>query len=186
MNGLPETIAGWPLAASIAAAITARGWHAGRRRSALNEALHELRRPLQAIALACGERPTPRVVEGSVQLAAVALERLDREINGGGGPQGSLATIPVRPLLESAVGRWRSRASLGGGSLSLRWRAGEVRVEVDEIGLAQALDNLIVNAIRARRPDRRDRRPSLRRSPPTRCLRLRPRFAPRLAARRAS
>jgi signal transduction histidine kinase len=147
MNGLPETIAGWPLAASIAAAITARGWHAGRRRLALNEALHELRRPLQAIALACGERPAPHVVEGSVQLAAVALERLDREINGGGAPAGPRTRIPVRPLLESAVGRWRSRASLGGASLSLRWRAGEVLVEVDAVGLAQALDNLIVNAI---------------------------------------
>ncbi len=148
MSGLPETIAGWPLAASIAAAITARGWRAGRRRSSLNEALHELRRPLQAIALACGERPAPHVVEGSVQLAAVALERLDREINGrGGGPQGQRTTVQVRPLLESAVARWRSRASLCGASLSLRWRAGEVLVEADGVDLAQALDNLLVNAI---------------------------------------
>jgi signal transduction histidine kinase len=148
MSGLTEAIAGWPLAASIAAAITARGWRAGRRRSALNEALHELRRPLQAIALACGERPAPHVVEGSVQLAAVALERLDREINGGRrGAVGPRTAVSVRPLLESAIARWRSRASLGGGSLSLRWRAGEVLVDVDRVGLAQALDNLIVNAI---------------------------------------
>jgi signal transduction histidine kinase len=148
MNALPETVAGWPLAASLAAAITAHGWRAGRRRSALNEAVHELRRPLQAIALACGERTAHHVVEGSVQLAAVALERLDREINGGGGSANvPRETIPARPLLESAVARWRSRASLGGGGLSLRWRAGEVLVEADRLALAQALDNLIVNAI---------------------------------------
>lgn len=147
MSGLPETVAGWPIAASIAAAITARGWRAGRRRSALNEALHELRRPLQAIALTCGERSAHPVVEGSVQLAAVALERLDREINGSGAPNGRRETIAARPLLEAAVARWRSRASLGGGTLTLRWRAGEVLVEADRLGLAQALDNLIVNAI---------------------------------------
>jgi len=149
MSGLPETVAGWPLAASIAAAITARGWRVGRRRSALNEAVHELRRPLQAIALACGgERTADHVVEGSVQLAAVALERLDREINGGvGAAEERRETIPARPLLESAVARWRSRASLCGSTLSLRWRAGEVLIEANRLGLAQALDNLIVNAI---------------------------------------
>jgi signal transduction histidine kinase len=147
MSGLAEAIGGWPIAASIAATITARGWRAGRRRSALNEAVHELRRPLQAIALACGERTANHVVEGSVQLAAVALERLDREINGGGSRPNEPRAISVRPLLESAVARWRSRASLGGGSLSLRWRAGELFVEADRLGLAQALDNLIVNAI---------------------------------------
>lgn len=146
MSG-PETIAGWPIAASIAAAITARGWHAGRRRSALNEALHELRRPLQAIALACGERTAHPAVEGSVQLAALALDRLDREINGGGGPTGPRRTIAARPLLEAAVARWRSRASLGDGTLAMRWRAGDALVEADRLGLAQALDNLIVNAI---------------------------------------
>ena len=147
MSGLPETVAGWPIAASIAVAITARGWHAGRRRSALNEALHELRRPLQAIALTCGERTAHPVVEGSVQLAAVALERLDREINGSVAPNGPRETIAARPLLEAAVARWRSRASLGGGTLSLRWHAGDALVEADRLDLAQALDNLIVNAI---------------------------------------
>jgi signal transduction histidine kinase len=147
MTGLVETVATWPLAASIAAAVTARGWWAGRRRSALNEALHELRRPLQAIALASGASTTPHVVEGSVQLAAVALERLDREINGGESVRAPKETIPARPLLEAAVARWRSRASLGGGTLSLRWRAGDALVEAERLGLAQALDNLIVNAI---------------------------------------
>jgi signal transduction histidine kinase len=147
MTGLLESVGGWPLAASIAAAVTAHGWRLGRRRSALNEALHELRRPLQAIALTCGGAAAPQIVEGSVQLAARALERLDREINGGGCPSGPREPTRARPLLESAVARWRSRASLGGGSLSLQWHAGEALVEADRLALAQALDNLIVNAI---------------------------------------
>jgi signal transduction histidine kinase len=55
--------------------------------------------------------------------------------------------MEVRPLLEAAVRRWRARARLGGGSLTLRWRAGRAVVAGDRVELAQALDNLIVNAI---------------------------------------
>jgi len=146
MTELVEVVAGWPLAASIAAAVTVRELRAGRRRTALNEGLHELRRPLQSIVLAAGSGAAPRVVEGSAQLAAAALERLDREINGVA-PRPSREVVAVRPLLESAVGRWRGRASLGGGTLALRWQAGEPLVEVDRHDVAQALDNLIVNAI---------------------------------------
>ncbi|HWM63712.1 MAG TPA: ATP-binding protein [Solirubrobacterales bacterium] len=145
MTELAEIVAGWPLAASIAAAATARGLRAGRRRTALNEALHELRRPLHSIALATGPGSGPRV-ESSVRLAAMALERLDCEINGGA-PSRAREVLAVRSLLESTVGRWKARASLGCGSLTLRWRAGEALVEADRFELAQALDNLIVNAI---------------------------------------
>jgi signal transduction histidine kinase len=148
MTELAEIFAGWPLAASLAAVVAAQSMRAGRRRSSLNEALHELRRPLQAIALASGASTTgsPRVVESSVQLAAAALERLDREVNGVGLERPAEA-VEVRPLVESAVRRWRARASLGGGELSLRWRAGRAVVMGDRPDLAQALDNLIVNAI---------------------------------------
>ena len=146
MTELAAIVAGWPLAASIAAAVTVRELRAGRRRIMLNEALHELRRPLQCIVLAAGSGAAPRVVEGSAHLATVALDRLEREINGGAlGP--ATEVVAARPIVESAVGRWRARASLGGGSLALRWRAGEALVEADRHGLAQALDNLIVNAI---------------------------------------
>jgi len=139
---------GWPLAASMAAVLTARGWRSGRRRSALNEALHELRRPLQALALAgTGPSGAPRSVEGSVQLAAAALERLDREINGGGSGAASRGAVWLQPLLQSAVGRWRGRVALAGGSLEMRWRAGKAMVVGEHTGLSQALDNLIVNAI---------------------------------------
>jgi signal transduction histidine kinase len=146
MTELSAIVAGWPLAVSLAAAVTVRELRAGRRRTTLNEALHELRRPLQSIVLAAGSGAGPRVVEGSVQLAAVALERLEQEINGGT-PGPAAEILMARSIVASAVERWRARASLGGGSLTLRWRAGEVRVEADRHGVAQALDNLIVNAI---------------------------------------
>jgi signal transduction histidine kinase len=140
--------AGWPLALTMATALTLQGLRAGRRRSSLNRALHELRRPLQAIALA-GAGPataTPPVLESSVRLAAAALERLDREVNGGV-LERPAEEVEVRPLLEAALRRWSGRASQAGASLSLRWRAGRAVVLGDRVELAQALDNLIVNAI---------------------------------------
>lgn len=147
MSRLVELLAGWPLGASIAAALTAQGFRPGRRRAALNEALHELRRPLQALALASGPgRAAPDGFESSLRLAADALARLEREINGGD-PVRAREPVRLRPLLVSAVGRWRGRAALTGGALALRWRAGEAVVRGDPTALAQALDNLIVNAI---------------------------------------
>ena len=81
---LTQLVDAWPLGASLAAA-AAQGLLAGRRRTALNEALHELRRPLQVLALipptAAAERAP--AVEGEVQMAATALGWLEREINGG-------------------------------------------------------------------------------------------------------
>jgi signal transduction histidine kinase len=147
MTELAEIVAGWPLAATMAAVVAAQGLRAGRRRSALNEALHELRRPLQAIALAGGgQAGSPPVLEGSVRLAAAALERLDCEVNGGA-LQRPPEAVEVRPLVEAAVRRWQARASLGDGSLNLRWRAGRAVVIGDRVELGQALDNLLVNAI---------------------------------------
>jgi signal transduction histidine kinase len=147
---LAQIAAAWPLGASLAAAMAVGGLREGRRRAALNEALHELRRPLQTLALVVSGSGSeePAAIEWSVRLAASALERLQRQINGE-----TLASVvvrapmPVRPLLDSAVGRWKGRAALTGGSLTLRWRAGEALTAGDRCEIEQALDNLIVNAI---------------------------------------
>jgi signal transduction histidine kinase len=145
---LAEVVSAWPLGASLAAAAATQGLLAGRRRTALNEALHELRRPLQALALAAPAGPAEAgaQIESSVQMVASALERLEREINGDA-RAAVRAPLFARPLLESAVGRWRDRAGSVGAALSLRWRAGEAMVDGDRCELAQALDNLIVNAV---------------------------------------
>ena len=137
----------WPLGVSLAAGGAAQVVYLGRRRSALNEALHELRRPMQALALAPGTSAAGGPgLEGSVQMAAAALERLEREINGEASPSARVPFAP-RPLLAAAVGRWGSRAALAGAGLRLCWRAGDVSVEGDRCAIAQAIDNLIVNAI---------------------------------------
>lgn len=147
MTALVQIVAGWPIVLSMAAAVAAQSLRAGRRRSALNEALHELRRPLQAVALAVGPQLGGTAdSDEPIELAAAALERLDREINGG--PLApTLGPVDIAALARSAVARWQARVQVAEGSLELRWNAGEVFVSGDRGALAQALDNLIVNAI---------------------------------------
>jgi signal transduction histidine kinase len=138
---------GWSLAATMALALLGLFLRDGHRRALINEALHELRRPLQAIALSADPgRGGAAGSDGSVRLAASALERLDRVVNGGrfGLPR---EAVRFESLLRSAVGRWRARVALDGGSLELRWWAGEATVEGDRDALERAVDNLIVNAI---------------------------------------
>jgi signal transduction histidine kinase len=141
----------WPFELSLAAAVTARTLRQGRRRAVLNEAVHELRRPLQALALAApagGAAPARAGdrLDLSVQMATAALERLDREINGAP-PAPRREPLAARPLAEAAVGRWRDRAEAAGGSLDLCWRAAAAQICADPCEISQALDNLIVNAI---------------------------------------
>jgi len=137
--------AGWPLAASLAA-LGVRGAQGERRRRALNECLHELRRPLQALALAAPRSGDPDGIGSSLRLATQALERLDLEINGGA-EAATAAPVRVEPLLRSSLARWRARAELAGSSAQLRWRAGEAVVAGDATQLEQAFDNLLINAI---------------------------------------
>jgi len=146
MSELAQIVAGWPFAVSLAATVAVQGLRHGRRRMALNEALHEVRRPLQVAALEGGVEIVTRRGDGPLDLAAAALQRLDREINGGSYIP-LPTTVDARALVQTAVGRWRGRARLADGSLELRWNAGPAVVDGDRLALAQAIDNLIVNAI---------------------------------------
>ena len=144
---LAEIAGGLPLAASFALAGGITTLREGRRRTALNEAMHELRRPLQALSLALPADPgSQEAVDSSLRLATAALDRLDREINGDSS-ESQPACVPVRSLLQEAVQRWGPRAASAGGGIRLRWLSDEQWVSGDRIGLAQAVDNLISNAI---------------------------------------
>lgn len=142
---LAEIAAGLPLAASFAMASGLTALREGRRRSTLNEAVHELRRPLQALAFSLPPDSTAgEAAESALRMAAAAVDRLDREINGEAAAAPALP-VPVRPVVEAALARWRPRAAVVGRSLALTWEASDPVVLGNETDLVQALDNLISN-----------------------------------------
>ena len=144
---LAEVAAGLPMAASFAVVGGITTLREGRRRASLNEAMHELRRPLQVLALALpAESRKDEVCESSLQIATAALERLDCEINGRPSVQPP-QPVALKPVVEAVVGRWKLPAMLRGRRLRLFWEATDSHQFSDEIGLVQTLDNLISNAL---------------------------------------
>lgn len=147
---MSQAFLSWLFAASLVLAVAAGGLRAGRRRSALNEALHELRRPLQALSLAAPAAAVGspgREVDRSLRMAAAALERLEREINGTSAPAPEGDSFALGPLLREAVASWVPRTARSGGSLELCRDLPPLTLWGDREGLAGAIDNLIVNAI---------------------------------------
>lgn len=138
-------VTSWSLSLTAAMAIAGSRIRHARRRRALNGALHELRRPLQTLVLSSG--PTPGPGPHAVRVALTALDDLDREING---EQRRVRLRPVhcRALVQPAVERWRGVAAATRRVLVLHWRAGSAAVMADPDRIAQALDNLIDNALR--------------------------------------
>src|SRR5262249_43132245 len=122
-----------------------------RQKRALNRALHELRRPLQALVLledgsghpaAAPRRATRR---GLLELATTALHDLDGALNGGC-PARTPRRFSCRESVMACLERWRPQAGRAGG-VRVYWDAGPAMVDGDAARLAQALDNLLSNAL---------------------------------------
>ena len=150
MSGLfapPGT--GWLAPVVLVLILAAQSWRWSQRRIALNRALHEVRRPLQALALATADvsSPGPAPSAGSVWQAIRALGDLDRQLNGLPGGKGSRELLACRLMVDACVRRWQSRARLGGAEVSLRWAGPDALVRGDGTAISGAVENLILNAI---------------------------------------
>lgn len=140
---------GWVLAVLPAAALVGERVRARRRKRRLNRALHELRRPLQALALLGDSFPPASpggaARRGLIELAGAALADLERALNGA--PRApALRPVASRELVLATLERWRAITGTG-APIKLFWDAGAGVVDADPARLAQALDNLLANAL---------------------------------------
>lgn len=143
MTGLVELL---PLAVALLV-IGLREAGLIHRRSRMNQALHEARRPLQAIALSLPAGPGRLTPALPVWQAIQALGEVDRQINGGAPDRIRPEPIACRLMTEACVRRWQSRARMSGAGIELRWTGPEAMVTGDPAKLSAALENLILNAV---------------------------------------
>lgn len=132
------------LVAALVLVEAGRGIRDARRARRMNRAMHELRRPLQAIALGL-ESASPDLggAGACLEQARSALRELDSIVNGGREPR-VVRRVPIGEVLDSLARRWHFadvEVEPGRG-------CGAAEVEVDATRLAAALDNLVGNALR--------------------------------------
>jgi len=122
----------------------------GHKRT-LNRALHELRRPLQALIMLEERSGRPAAAppvasrRGLLELVSTALQDLDGAVNGELGPPPA-RRFSCREVVFACLDRWRPSASAAGG-FRVYWDAGPATVEGDPARMAQAVDNLVANAL---------------------------------------
>jgi signal transduction histidine kinase len=150
----PEALAaGWPAAIGLALALGVTRTRTRRRRASLEVAIHELRRPLQALSLSAarcsraGATSCPGAGGRHLSGALSALSDLERAISDGP-PALRLQPTALRALVEAALERCLEPEQ----APKLFWAAGDARVLADPVRLGRAIDNLLENALEHGRP----------------------------------
>lgn len=123
------------------------------RMAAVARACHELRGPLAAARLGLsppggGELPRGRLraIDAELGRAALALDDL-AEIRRGGPRLRHLERLDARRLVADSVEAWRASAEAAGAVIGGPPPSPGVRVHADRRRLAQAVGNLLANAI---------------------------------------
>lgn len=141
---------GWVCGLSASLLALAARRVSSRRTELVARAAHELRGPLTAVRLGLnGAELSParsRALDLELGRAALALDDLTAAV--GLGMVGlALEPVDASQLLVDSVEAWRPAASRLGAELRHSWTGATASVLGDRYRLAQATDNLIVNAI---------------------------------------
>jgi signal transduction histidine kinase len=153
MTGEAIAVVGWLTGAVALTALVLARRSLAARLEAVAEACHELRGPLTAATLSLelcqrhGElsQAQLRGVQLELARAGLALGDLEAARRVGTRPGGEL--VPVRELLVDCTEAWRPRSTLRGVDLGLHWSGPDALVVGDRLRLAQAVGNLVSNAI---------------------------------------
>jgi signal transduction histidine kinase len=135
-------LTGWSVAALLAG-------HVAGVRSALDavgDAEHELRGALTAIELSL-DPVLAGALDSELARARTALTDLAAARAGTVVAPRRWERVALEPLARSAATAWQAAARRRGRRVQVDWRAGPVRVLADRGRLAQALGNLLANAV---------------------------------------
>ena len=150
---------GWMAAGLAVLARLASGRASSVRMEAVRHACHELRGPLTAVRLGLelegrhGTLPQARLRAIDLELgrAALALEDLDEveAVRTRGGPVAlrTCCEVDVGGLLSDLVEAWKAAAERSGAELRTSWCGPSASVVGDRLRLAQAIGNLLANAL---------------------------------------
>jgi DNA-binding response OmpR family regulator len=150
----PATLAAWLLAAVAIAFAIATRLELRHRRELVARASHELRGPLTAAHLALhagarrGDAPPGRLaaIDRELERARLALDDLAAARGGRRAPDRD-EPVDVGDLLAYQAATWRLVAGAFGCRLELVGPAGAAVVRGDRVRLAQAVGNLVANAL---------------------------------------
>jgi signal transduction histidine kinase len=148
------SVGGWLLAVSGALIALALTRLLAVRMEAVARACHELRGPLTAAHLGLeqgirgGQLPTARLRAIDLELSRAALALEDLATARSGGPARRVfERVDVQELLADLVEAWGAAAAAGGTELEGSWSGARTVIHGDRLRLAQAVGNLIANAI---------------------------------------
>lgn len=140
---------GWVLAALLVLAVV----RLRRRLELVALATHELRGPAMAMTLAAatlrrepGGRRRALAFEAELERMRSGLADLEAA-RGGGRVLPRPAAVPLERLLRGTAAGWRPAATAAGRRLRVRWDAGPIVIRADRGRIAQALGNLVANAL---------------------------------------
>lgn len=149
------SVGGWVAAGLVGAVVVSVRRAYGERMEAVARACHELRGPLAAARLGLSAptghgAPSPvrlRAIDAELGRAALALDDLAGVGGGGHRRVWHLDRVDVRALVDDSAEAWQASAVAAGSVVRVGDGGEGAAVWGDSLRLAQALGNLIANAI---------------------------------------